>query len=269
VSGGLAPAIGLDLLERLEAHAVRAWPPEVLEVLGDGWVLRATPGLDRGRSNHALTPPNGVAFEAEDADDGVANAGDDVEGTLARVFEFAGRHGIRPGIQVSPLHLQGVLLRELVGRDWRVGPTVLVMVRDGGFVDSRFRGLEIVVEDKASAEWLAAWEVCEPERDDVAAHADTVFEQLRGRARFVRHEDRAVGISIESDGFAFLCCIAVAPELRGAGLGTAFVGELIGSSDADLAYLQTYESNLAARALYERLGFREAYQYCHCTPPLD
>ena len=136
------------------------------------------------------------------------------------MFEFAGRHGIQPGIQVSPLHLQGPLLRELVERDWRVGPTVLVMVRGDGSVDSRLRGLEIVVEDNASAEWLAAWGVCEPERDDVAAHADTVFELLRGQARFVRHEDRAVGISIESDGFAFLCCIAVAPGLRGAGLGT-------------------------------------------------
>ncbi len=269
MSGGLAPAIGLDLLERLEAHAVQAWPPEVLEVLDDGWVLRATPGLGRGRSNHALTPPNGVGFAAEDAGAGDENWGDDVEGALARVFEFAGRHGIQPGIQVSPLHLQGPLVRELVERDWRVGPTVLVMVRDGRFVDPRLRGLEIVVEDNASVEWLAAWGVCEPERDDVAAHADTVFELLRGRARFVRHEDRAVGISIESDGFAFLCCIAVAPGLRGAGLGTAFVGELIASSDAALAYLQTFETNLAARALYERLGFREAYHYCHCTAPLD
>jgi hypothetical protein len=47
VSGGLAPAIGLDLLERIEAHAVQAWPPEVLEIRDDGWVLRATPGLGR------------------------------------------------------------------------------------------------------------------------------------------------------------------------------------------------------------------------------
>ena len=123
------------------------------------------------------------------------------------------------GSGCSLLYLQGVLLRELVERDWQVGPTVLVMVRDDGPVESRLRGLWIVDEDHANAEWLAAWGVCEPERDDVAAHADTVFELLRGHARFVRHEDRAVGISIESDGFAFLCCIAVAPGLRGSGLG--------------------------------------------------
>jgi ribosomal protein S18 acetylase RimI-like enzyme len=141
------------------------------------------------------------------------------------------------------------------------------MVRQAEPVDSRFRGLELVVDDHATPDWLAAWAVCEPERGDVQEHADTVFEQLRGRARFARHEDRAVGIAIESDGLACLCCIAVAPDARGAGLGTAFVGELVGSSETDLTYLQTYESNVVARALYGRLGFREAYQYCHCAPP--
>jgi ribosomal protein S18 acetylase RimI-like enzyme len=262
VSGGLAPAIGLDLLQRIEAHAVQAWPPEILEVRDDGWVLRATPGLGRGRSNHALTPPRAVGSAVEDA-------GDDLDVVLAPVFEFAGRHGIEPGIQISPLHLQRDFVHELEARGWRVGPTVLVMVREGRLVDLRACGLEIVVDDHASADWLAAWSVCEPGRDDVDAHADTVFESLRSRARFARHEQRAVGISIESDGLAFLCCVAVAPELRGAGLGTAFVGELIGSSDADVTYLQTWESNLAARALYSRLGFREAYEYCHCVAPSD
>ncbi len=260
MSGGLAPAIGPDLLERIEAHAVRAWPPEILEVHDDGWVLRATPGLGRGRSNHALTPPRAVGLAIEDA-------GDDVDVALTRVFEFAGRHGIEPGIQVSPLHLHRDFLHELEARGWGVGPTVVVMVREAELVELRFRGLEIVVDDHASADWLAAWSACEPGRDDVDAHADTVFESLRGRARFARHEQRAVGISIESDGLAFLCCVAVAPELRGAGLGTAFVGELIGSSDADVTYLQTFESNLAARALYTRLRFREAYEYCHCVAP--
>jgi ribosomal protein S18 acetylase RimI-like enzyme len=239
---------------------VRAWPPEVLEIRDDGWVLRATPGLDRGRSNHALNTIGAIGEAAEGAVGGVDHA-------LARVREFAGRHDVPPGIQVSPLHLQGDFLRELVARGWRSGPTVLVMVREAEPVDPRFRGLEIVVDDHATADWLASWTVCEPERGDVQKHADTVFEQLRSRARFARHADRAVGISIESDGLACLCCIAVAPDARGAGFGTVFVGELIGSSDADQTYLQTYERNVVARALYGRLGFREAYQYCHCVPP--
>lgn len=252
MSGGLAPAIGPDLLERIEAHAVQAWPPQVVEVREDGWVLRATPGLGRGRSNHALTPLRAI---------------DGVDEALAQVWEFAARQGIQPGIQVSPLHLHDGFVRELVGRGWQTGPIVLVMVRGGEPVDLRFRGLEIVVDDHASADWLAAWRLCEPDRDDVEVHAGTVFESMRGRAKFARFEDQAVGISILYDGLAFLCCVAVAPDARGAGLGTAFVGELVGSSDAEITYLQTWESNLAARALYERLGFRDAYQYCHCVPP--
>lgn len=260
MSGGLAPAIGQDLLERIEAHAVQAWPPATVEVSDDGWVLRATPGLGRGRSNHALTPPRAGCQDVDDA-------AVDIDEALARVFEFADRHGIQPGIQASPLHHQGGFVQELSVRGWEIGPTVLVMSRDREPLEAQFRGLDLVVEDHATPDWLAAWSLCEPEREDIQAHVDTVFRGLRRRARFARHDDRAVGISIESDGLACLCCIAVAPESRRTGLGTAFVGELIGSSGAELTYLQTFESNFAARALYDRLGFREAYRYCHCVLP--
>ncbi len=44
----------------MEAHAIEAWPAGITERLDSGWVLRATPGLDRGRSNHALTPCRSV-----------------------------------------------------------------------------------------------------------------------------------------------------------------------------------------------------------------
>ena len=56
VTGGLATEIGLELLHRLEAHAVRAWPPETIENLHDGWVLRASPVPAAARRTR-LTPP--------------------------------------------------------------------------------------------------------------------------------------------------------------------------------------------------------------------
>ena len=57
MTGGLAPASGQELIERIEAHCVHAWPPTIIEYEPDGWIMRATPGLEgRGRSNHALAP---------------------------------------------------------------------------------------------------------------------------------------------------------------------------------------------------------------------
>jgi ribosomal protein S18 acetylase RimI-like enzyme len=44
----------------------------------------------------------------------------------------------------------------------------------------------------------------------------------------------------------------------------ALVGEILASfPEAELAYLQVEERNDAARGFYERLGFTEAYRYCH------
>jgi GNAT superfamily N-acetyltransferase len=241
----------LELVCRLEVAAVRAWPATVQRSVPDGWWLRATPGLDRGRSNNALTPCRELA-PAELAP------------AIERVLSFAGEQRIVPGIQVSPLALHGRLQRELDQRGWRTQPPTLVLT--GPVAGERGRELspELEVLDRASAQWLATWSTCEPGRD-VEAHAATVFAHLRGRARFARLDSRAVGISVQSDGLVGMFCVAVDPGHRRAGLATALVRALLAQSDAGLAYLQVEESNAAARAMYERLGFAETYRYCHRT----
>jgi ribosomal protein S18 acetylase RimI-like enzyme len=79
--------------------------------------------------------------------------------------------------------------------------------------------------------------------------------------------DAAVGIAVESDGLVGLFCLAVDPARRRGGLGTALVRALLAGADAGSAYLQVEESNAPAVAMYQRLGFREAYRYCHRVAP--
>lgn len=53
--------------------------------------------------------------------------------------------------------------------------------------------------------------------------------------------------------------IVVAPEFRGKGIGTFLLEELLTrakQSNSDVVFLEVRESNAAARALYERLGFQ-------------
>jgi N-acetylglutamate synthase len=248
----------------MEAHAVSAWPASVTERVDGGWLLRATPGLDRGRSNHALTPCRAVRA-------------DEIPAAIARVEEFAGRHGIRPGIQVSPLSVHGELMSELDRREWgrRWPVLVLAAARDEAAWSSwssgssgRAHGRVVERTDYATPEWLATWARCEPGRD-VDAHASTVLRRLAGRATFARLDDAAVGIAVDHDGLVGLFCVAVDPGRRRSGLGTEMVRALIGASRAEIAYLQVEEDNAPAVALYDRLGFGEAYRYCHRVAPVS
>jgi ribosomal protein S18 acetylase RimI-like enzyme len=140
---------------------------------------------------------------------------------------------------------------------------VLAAERGDGWSSSP---LPLELADRATPEWLGAWARCEPVRD-VEAHARTVFALLGGRATFARLDDVAVAIAVEADGLVALFCLAVDPARRRAGLGTALVRALLASSQAEIAYLQVEERNATAIALYGRLGFGEAYGYCHRVAP--
>ena len=58
------------------------------------------------------------------------------------------------------------------------------------------------------------------------------------------------------------------PDCRGRGFARALCEQLIGSARADgarIGYLQVDSDNLPARAVYRRLGFRDAYAYHYRT----
>jgi ribosomal protein S18 acetylase RimI-like enzyme len=255
VTGELAHAPGLQLVAEIESHSVRAWPATVVETTPDGWVFRATPGLSgRGRSNHALAPARPLERGEYD-------------GAIARAAAFATANGIVCGIQVSPLEIHIPFLDELSAREWDIQQSVVVMTGETQLVaagaDPDF---ELSVSDHAGTEWLAAWAHCDG-RADVEDHVQTVFPRMAGAARFVHAGMRAVGISVELDGIVGLFCIAVSPDHRRQGLGKKLVQGLLAQHEAPLTYLQVFSENTGGLALYNSLGFRERYRYCHCVLP--
>jgi N-acetylglutamate synthase len=236
---------------------VSAWPATVSQRTDGGWLLRATPGLDRGRSNHALTPCRALGVS-------------EIPAGIALVESFARRHEIPVGIQVSPLGLHARLMGELDARGWGNRWPVLVLAagRDETVWSEPSHSLSLALEraDHATSEWLDAWARCEPGRD-VEAHVGTVFRALAGRATFARLDDAAVGIAVDHDDLVGLFCVAVDPARRRDGLGTALVRGLLAGSSARTAYLQVEQDNAPAVGMYERLGFAEAYRYCHRVAP--
>lgn len=257
MTGGLAPAAGQELIQRIEDHCVAAWPAAIVERMNDGWVLRATPGLrGRGRSNHALAPVRALS----QAEIGMA---------LMQAQVFARQHEIECGLQVGPLELHLPLLDEVATRGWEIQQSVLVMTAPTAEIAAEAEpDFELEVLDHATPEWLATWSLCEPARDNVEVHRDTVFKLMAGKSRFVRAGDRAVGIAVERDGITGLYCLAVNPAYRRQGLGKKLVRAILAGSDAPLTYLQVFSGNEAGLALYASLGFDEAYRYCHCLAPV-
>lgn len=254
-AGELVAAPGLERVAAIESHSVHAWPATVVEHTSDGWVLRATPGLNsRGRSNHALTPARPLNRREFDH-------------ALARAASFAATNGIVCGIQVSPLEVHIPLLDELSARSWDIQQAVVLMTGETQTVaagaDPAF---ELSITDSATPEWLEAWTHCDG-RPDVEAHVQTVFPRMAGIARFTHAGMRAAGITVELDGIVGLFCIAVSPEDRRQGLGKKLVRGMLAQHQAPLTYLQVFSENVAGLALYNSLGFGEEYRYCHCVLP--
>jgi ribosomal protein S18 acetylase RimI-like enzyme len=246
------------LVARLEAHAVHAWPATFTEQTYDGWILRATPGLDRGRSNHALPPPREIGTR-------------ELGSALERIGRFSQRHGTNVGIQVSPLHLLSRLQSELDALEWgALWPTLVMTAPGGRYVRPATRGapIPLTTSTHASRDWLTAWQRCDG-REDIEGHETSVFRILRGHATFAQIEDEAVAVAVPGDGLVGLFSIAVAPERRRGGLGRIITSELIAQWPDAIPYVQVEQSNVAAIAMYEQLGFTEAYRYCHRLPPPD
>ncbi|MDR9370792.1 hypothetical protein Q5424_16975, partial [Conexibacter sp. JD483] len=108
---GLADLSDAAAIERLAARAV----PSAEAVVRDGWLLRATPGVARRRSNSALPLP----AAAHDA------------GVVAAFYR---ERGLVPIVQVSPLELHGPLDAALAAAGWRAHAPTDVLVADAAAV---------------------------------------------------------------------------------------------------------------------------------------
>jgi GNAT superfamily N-acetyltransferase len=225
-----------------------AWPPSIAQAR-DGWLLRATPGVPRGRLNSALPL-------VPDPD-------------LAVVEDFYATRGIPAQVQVTPLDGHPALTAELDARGWgaRWPSTVLA-----GPATLPEPAAVIELRPRPDAAWLAAWSAAEGRGpDDAGAHADAVLAQLDGRAAYaISAAGDAVGIGVAGEGLCGLFCIATRPDRRRGGLGAAVVAALAGwarERGATRLCLEVEQRNAAALALYARLGLTRRYDYLHRVAP--
>lgn len=256
---GLSPAFDPQWLARIEDAGLNASAPPQQRLLG-GWVLRLSPGkAKRARCVNALAvgrlPLTDLLARAEAA------------------FQQAGLPFI---VRITPFTQPPTLDDTLAARGLRRFDDARVMVRAS--------------LDDLPPPVLQAGAVFEAPDHDAFAQA---VGHLRGSplAQRQAHAERLraspvpyAGVLLQHGGELLACGqIAVeddlvglydvftAPAQRGRGLAKALCLQLLRMAQgrgARCAYLQVDAGNAAARRLYERLGFVDAYGYHYrCTSP--
>ncbi len=236
------------------------WPPLRAHVTPDGWRVGISGGFTR-RANSALPLGHPANLAA-------------AVGRVEAVYDEAGLATVfRVGTGAPP-----ALADELAARGYAERARTDVLVRavepvatrplahGGGRAARDGDGPHVQVADEPDAAWLRAFLGLKQ-----GADADVARAVLTGApAQYLTAVAQGVVVGTLrvacTEQWAGLSCLAVAPEARRSGLGTALTRHglaLAYGHGAHRAFLQVEAANVDAAALYARLGFvlADGYRY--------
>jgi N-acetylglutamate synthase len=245
----------------LERIAAAHWRGAEEEWLGD-WLLRAAGGFT-GRANSALA---------------LGDPGLPLDDALTAVTNWYRSRDLPPMIAVplsfGPSGAGRELDSALAARNWPARPgAAFVMVADlplGVSGTDVPVGHELLVRGEPDDDWLARYHyrgtgLPPAARQVLTSCAEQSFLSLRDHADVV-----AIARLSVAAGWAGITAVEVHPEHRRRGLGTAVTAvacQVAASRGIPAVFLQTEVGNSAARALYERIGFRYAHGYHYRVAP--
>jgi ribosomal protein S18 acetylase RimI-like enzyme len=245
--------ISLDLVAEIEAAAYRSWPAaEIVEY--DGWQLRYADGFSRrGNSVYPL-----------------ASSTVDHEQKLEWCGQWYQRHSLDLVFRqtaVTEPGLDEVLAQHGFTEEGRTN--VLV----AGLSDSD--SSDLIIGESPSPQWwkatAALWDVGGSRADAWRAIVDRI--DLPTGFGVVAQGGQAVaaGFAVVDATWLGLFEIIVADRYRRRGIGGSLTKSLMAwgrGKGAQRAYLQVVADNTAAINLYEKAGFRFAYDYWYRRAPV-
>jgi GNAT superfamily N-acetyltransferase len=216
----------------------------------DGWLVRRNAGVTL-RANSVLP----------------ASAPFDVDRALEYVENLYVAYGIQPSFQISPAVQPSDLDARLAARGYEVRNPTLVQCAAISDVLAQLRppAIEVNISTRPSTSWIDCWWSVDGRGDDTRAAAEQIL--ARGNALYATVPSgdggpaKAIGRLALVDDTAGLYCLAVDERFRRQGLASAIIHGLLQAATTKWVWLSVLEDNLAARTLYDRLGFRTVSRY--------
>lgn len=244
------------MIRTIEELSMNAWPA-LQTMLYDGWVLRFADGYtNRANSINPLYPSTyDMRYKVEACEHIYRTRG------LSVVFKTTA--------DSQPTGLDALL----ADRGYRADRRTSVQILDLADYDQGPGGSADLL-DVASEEWLAAYcwlgDIAGPHRATLQRMLSLIvparcLASLRVDGRIV-----TCGMGVAQDGWVGLYDIVTDATCRRRGYGQRLVEQILAwgkRQGAQRAYLQVMTDNAPALALYDKLGFREAYLYWYRRYP--
>ena len=240
---------------RIEEASLNAWPA-LQQIFYDGWVLRFAKGYTK-RAN-SVNPLFGSSMDVEDKVEQCEQIyADRRQPAIFRITPFA-----------DPPDLDRVLERR---RYKRLDQTLVQ------HIDLRGQTISPDLQGDLRNEPLDIWMefFCKLSRSGLDKH-ETHKEMLKAipSRRFLASlrnsgDVVACGLGVLENEYFGLFDIVPDPRLRNQGNGTKLTTGMLRwahEQGAAHAYLQVVANNATARHLYDKVGFREVYQYWYRVP---
>ncbi|OME74676.1 hypothetical protein BSK65_03115 [Paenibacillus odorifer] len=242
------------MYKAIEEITLNTWPAEQ-SVLLNGWVLRTAAGYTK-RAN-SVNPLYGEKSSLAD-----------LTNQIKLAEQYYKDAGLKPVFKITP-YIQPTNLDEaLAERGYTVvEPSSVRLLELEGLATPDLR-YEIQVQESLTEEWLNAFTKLSALSKDNGSTLTRMLSACLLQQGYILLFNNGVptacGLGVIQNGYIGLFDIITASDQRRQGMAEQLLLALLHwgkTQGATTAFLQVVQANTGASALYDKLGFKEIYQY--------
>ncbi|MBY3620029.1 GNAT family N-acetyltransferase [Acinetobacter sp. CUI P1] len=242
------------MYKSIEEITLNTWPAEQ-SVLLNGWVLRTAAGYTK-RAN-SVNPLYGEE-----------NSLTDLISQIKLSEQYYKAAGLKPVFKITPYIQPAHLDEVLADRGYTIVEPSSVRLLDLEGLAAPDLRYEIQVQESLTEDWLNAFTELSAlsfdNRSTLTRMLSASYLQQGYVLLFNDGVPTACGLGVIQNGYIGLFDIITASDQRRQGMAEQLLFALLHwgkTQGATTAFLQVVQANAGASALYDKLGFKEIYQY--------